>query len=100
MLTVLTVDLDKGLEPVDSVAVMTDARVVYASQASLYVATERWATGRTRRGRTRRRRTPSTEIHKFDISDPTKTVNRGAASVGATRSASGRCRSTTGSCAS
>ena len=31
MLTVLTVDLAKGLEPVDSVAVMTDGRIVYAS---------------------------------------------------------------------
>ena len=43
MLTVLTVDLAKGLEPVDSVAVMTDGRIVYASPESLYVATERWA---------------------------------------------------------
>ena len=43
MLTVLTVDLEKGLQPVDSVALMTDARIVYASPESLYVATERWA---------------------------------------------------------
>ena len=43
MLTVLTVDLTKGLEPVDSAAVMTDGRIVYASPESLYVATERWA---------------------------------------------------------
>ena len=43
MLTVLTVDLAKGLEPVDSAAVMTDGRIVYASPESLYVATERWA---------------------------------------------------------
>ena len=43
MLTVLTVDLTKGLEPVDSIAVMTDGRIVYASPESLYVATERWA---------------------------------------------------------
>ena len=31
MLTVLTVDLAKGLKPVDSIGVMTDARIVYAS---------------------------------------------------------------------
>ncbi len=43
MLTVLTVDLTKGLQPVDSAAVMTDGRIVYASPESLYVATERWA---------------------------------------------------------
>ncbi len=30
MLTVLTIDLAKGLAPIDSVAVMTDARIVYA----------------------------------------------------------------------
>jgi uncharacterized secreted protein with C-terminal beta-propeller domain len=82
MLTVLTVDLSKGLEPVDSTAVMTDARIVYASQSSLYAATERWAT----------RPDPSqpteaagsgvtTEIHKFDISDPKGTVYRGSGKV-------------------
>ena len=43
MLTVLTVDLTKGLQPVDSAAVMTDGRIVYASPESLYVTTERWA---------------------------------------------------------
>ena len=43
MLTVLTVDLAKGLDPVDSVGVMTDARIVYASPDNLYLATERWA---------------------------------------------------------
>src|SRR5262245_13967173 len=43
MLTVLTVDLSKGLDPVDSTAIMTDGRIVYASQAALYVATQRWA---------------------------------------------------------
>src|SRR5512142_1975649 len=43
MLTVLTVNLAKGLDPVDSIGVMTDARIVYASPDNLYLATERWA---------------------------------------------------------
>ena len=42
MLTVLTIDLAKGLTPVDSTAVMTDGRIVYASPQTLYVATEQW----------------------------------------------------------
>ena len=33
----------RASQPVDSTAVMTDGRIVYASQESLYVATERWA---------------------------------------------------------
>ena len=41
MLTVTTIDLPKGLAPVDSTAVMADGRIVYASPTSLYVATER-----------------------------------------------------------
>ena len=56
MLTVLTVDLAKGLQPVDSDAVMTDGRIVYASPESLYVATERGPTGPTRTSRPSRNR--------------------------------------------
>jgi Beta propeller domain len=42
MITVLTVDLERGLPAVDSDALMTDADTVYASTGSLYVATQRW----------------------------------------------------------
>ena len=42
MLTVLTVNVAAGLVPVDSISVMTDARIVYASPNNLYLATERW----------------------------------------------------------
>ena len=41
VLTVYTVDLDKGLPAVDADAVFTDADTVYASPTSLYVATQR-----------------------------------------------------------
>ena len=42
MLTLLTLDLQKGLEPLDSDSLMTDAQTIYASKRSLFVATERW----------------------------------------------------------
>jgi uncharacterized secreted protein with C-terminal beta-propeller domain len=82
MLTVLTVDLAKGLEPVDSTAVMTDGRIVYASQSSLYVATERWADRPAEATPTEEPGSGvSTAIHEFDISSPTKTVYLGSGTV-------------------
>lgn len=81
MLTVLTIDLSKGLAPVDSVAVMTDGRIVYASQTSLFVTTESWASRPDPSTPTEAPSSVSTTIHKFDISDPAKTVYRGSGSV-------------------
>jgi uncharacterized secreted protein with C-terminal beta-propeller domain len=81
MLTVLTVDLAKGLEPVDSTAVMTDGRIVYASPESLYVATERWADRPSPDAPTQEQEGVSTAIHKFDISSPLKTHYRGSGRV-------------------
>jgi uncharacterized secreted protein with C-terminal beta-propeller domain len=81
MLTVLTVDLTKGLEPVDSVAVMTDGRIVYASPESLYVATEKWTDRPTPERPTQVKDGVSTSIHKFDISSPVKTQYRGSGEV-------------------
>ena len=62
LLTVLTIDLDRGLPPIDSDAVMTSGEVVYGSATSLYVAT---AAG-----------PGATDVHKFDTSDPTRTDYR------------------------
>jgi uncharacterized secreted protein with C-terminal beta-propeller domain len=81
MLTVLTVDLTKGLEPVDSVAVMTDGRIVYASPESLYVATERWLDRPNPNTPNDGKSGVTTAIHKFDISSPTKTHYRGSGGV-------------------
>ena len=65
MLTLLTLDLDKGLEPVDSDSILTDAQTIYASKSNLFVATERWfdpaANAEVDSGR-------HTAIHRFDIS--------------------------------
>ncbi len=81
MLTVLTVDLDKGLNPVDSTSVMTDGRIVYASPESLYVATERWADRPNPETPQQEKNGVTTAIHKFDISSAAKTHYRGSGRV-------------------
>ncbi len=81
LLTVLTVDLAKGLEPVSSTSLMTDGRIVYASPESLYVATERWATRPDPATPTDEPEGVRTAIHKFDISDPARAVYRGSGTV-------------------
>jgi uncharacterized secreted protein with C-terminal beta-propeller domain len=81
MLTVLTIDLSKGLEPISSVALMTDARIVYASTNSLYVATERWADRPDPNTPNASKSGVTTAIHKFDISSPVQTEYRGSGEV-------------------
>lgn len=79
VLAILTVDLDRGMYSLDRDGVMAGAQVVYGSQGSLYVASHRYVrsveTGGT---------VPDgmqAEIHRFDISDPTKTVYRASGAV-------------------
>jgi uncharacterized secreted protein with C-terminal beta-propeller domain len=81
MLTVLTIDLAKGLAPVGSVGVMTDARIVYASPRNLYVATERWDQRPAPATPTVAPQNVTTQIHRFDISDPDRTQYRGSGQV-------------------
>jgi uncharacterized secreted protein with C-terminal beta-propeller domain len=69
MLTVLTIDLAKGLPAVDSDAVMTSADTVYASPTSLYVATN----GGWER--------EDTSIHRFDLDGADRTVYRASGQV-------------------
>jgi uncharacterized secreted protein with C-terminal beta-propeller domain len=84
LLTVLTIDLSKGLMPVDSTSIMTDGRIVYASPETLYVSTEQW---NYRPLPTTPTEPPmnvadvTTQINAFDISDPTKTTYLGSGSV-------------------
>jgi uncharacterized secreted protein with C-terminal beta-propeller domain len=70
MLSILTVDLDKGLWAVDSDGVMTDAQTVYGSPSRLYVATQRWIDPDTAAGALPQ---TSTLIHRFDVTDPDRT---------------------------
>ena len=74
LVTVLTVDLSKGLPAVDSDAVMTSGETVYASSGSLYVATQRW-TGEPDSPQAEPPRT-FTAVHRFDISEPGVTAYR------------------------
>jgi uncharacterized secreted protein with C-terminal beta-propeller domain len=78
-LTILTIDLTKGLEPVDSDAIMTDGQIVYGSQNSLYVATEKAIVEKPAADAPPPDQV--TEIHKFDISKPDQTTFVGSGAV-------------------
>lgn len=77
-LTVLTIDLNGGLDPIDADAVMAGGENVYASTDAMYVATNRWATpgedGTTDAFNT-------TQIHKFDTRSTSQTTYRGSGTV-------------------
>lgn len=79
LLTVLTIDLDKGLFNVDRDAIMAGAQTVYASTTGLYVASQRYVAsleaGRVVPDRSR------TDIHRFDISKPDETSFASSGSV-------------------
>lgn len=78
-LTVLTIDVDKGLDPVDSDAVMTDGQTVYASKDNLYVATQKAILEQPASDAPPQDQ--QTEIHKFDISGPDQTTYEGTGVV-------------------
>jgi len=67
LLSVLTIDLDRGLPATDVDSVLTGGETVYASPTALYVATERWT------GADGAASAVSTEIHRFDTTDPRAT---------------------------
>ncbi|MFN2472280.1 MAG: beta-propeller domain-containing protein [Gaiellaceae bacterium] len=78
LVSVLTIDLTRGLKPVDSDGVLTDAQTVYASPQSLYVATESWD---ERPDVGQAERPATTALHKFDISARSETRYRGSGQV-------------------
>jgi uncharacterized secreted protein with C-terminal beta-propeller domain len=78
LLSILTVDLDKGLWAVDADGVMTDAQTVYGSPSHLYVATQRWIDPDTKVGGLP---ATSTLIHRFDVSDPDRTTYEASGAV-------------------
>jgi hypothetical protein len=79
VLAILTIDLDRGMYSLDRDGVMAGAQVVYGSAGSLYVASRRYVRalelGADVPEGTR------TEIHRFDISDPSKTIYKASGSV-------------------
>jgi hypothetical protein len=79
LLTVLTIDMGKGLPAVDSDAVLGGGQTVYASKRALYVGLEKWSAD-----------SPdpadpgageNTQLHKFDTSDPDSTSYRASGRV-------------------
>lgn len=69
MLSVVTIDMDRGLEPIDSTGVLATGNTVYASAESLYVATQNWQAWQwARNAEDDRPEGVTTDIHKFDIS--------------------------------
>jgi hypothetical protein len=70
MLSVLTIDVGRGLEPTDVDTIMTRGETVYSSPEALYVATQEWVPGdasdRSASG-------VSTAIHKFALDSPIQT---------------------------
>ncbi|MDH5372128.1 MAG: beta-propeller domain-containing protein [Acidimicrobiia bacterium] len=84
MLTVLTVDLSEGIDPDKAVGVMADGETVYASADSLYVATTRWvdwARIQDEDNFDEETEGYTTAIHKFDISNPDRTVYRATGEI-------------------
>ena len=79
LLTVLSIDLDRGLFNVDRDAVIAGAQVVYASEGSLYVASQRWIPGLDTPGEIPSR--IQTELHRFDTSKAGETTYRSTGQV-------------------
>ena len=72
MLSVLTIDVEDGLGVGDATGVLATGDTVYASEDSLYVATQDWRSlvWFETRDLSDRPDGPTTEIHRFDIGDP------------------------------
>ena len=77
-LTVLTIDMDRGLPAVDSDAITTSGQFLYASTSGLYVATENWYDGTESAESVS---TVSTEIHKFSAPAEPETEYRASGEV-------------------
>jgi uncharacterized secreted protein with C-terminal beta-propeller domain len=79
LLTVLTIDLDKGLFNVDRDAIMAGAQTVYGSETGLYVASQRYVAA-VESGRALPE-SMRTEIHRFDVSKESETTYAGSGEV-------------------
>jgi hypothetical protein len=75
MLSVVTIDLSEGLEVVDATGLLATGDTVYSSGDNLYMATQDWNTWQWMQTGEEEERPdgPVTEIHMFDVSDPTIT---------------------------
>jgi hypothetical protein len=71
IVSILTIDLDRGLYALRSQALMADPRIVYGSQTSLYVVTDKWIAPNTPLDQLPS--SQSTVIDQFDASSPDQT---------------------------
>jgi Beta propeller domain len=71
MLSILTVNFDKGLGAAQSDSLMADAQIVYGSTGNLYVATQKWVSPLL--PVTQLPTSQTTVIDQFDVSDPDTT---------------------------
>jgi Beta propeller domain len=79
MVSILTINLDRGLYTENATALMADAQIVYGSQSNLYVATQRWINPSIAAGAL-----PSSQetvIDKFDATDRDHTTLVASGSV-------------------
>lgn len=81
MLAVQTIDPAKGLTPVDTDALMTDAETVYGSPTSLYVASTRWFSPSVLAGSAPAPEGVTTQIHRFDVTARVSTQYRASGTV-------------------
>jgi uncharacterized secreted protein with C-terminal beta-propeller domain len=83
MLTVVTVDLNEGINPDNAVGVLAQGDQVYASTTSLYVTSSEWVDTRDLTDAEVEQLTSQqkTAIHKFDVSDPLRTEYRASGEV-------------------
>ena len=72
MLSIVTVNFNKGLQAAQSTSLMADAQIVYGSQSSLYIATQQWENPLLQVGQLPSGQT--TVIDKFDVTDPDLTT--------------------------
>jgi uncharacterized secreted protein with C-terminal beta-propeller domain len=84
MVTVMTVDADSGLSVEDATGLLATGETIYASQQSLYVATQRWVDWNritSEDEALREAEGATTAIHMFDISDPGRTSYQASGEV-------------------
>ncbi len=83
MLSVLSIDVGRGLRVADATGVLASGQTVYASTDNLYVATQRWFDWRILEADAENQdfEGVTTQIHQFDISDDTRTEYVASGSV-------------------
>jgi hypothetical protein len=72
MLSIVTVNFDKGLGAAHSDSLMADAQIVYGSTSNLYVATQKWVSPALSVGQLPTSQT--TVIDQFDVTSPDTTT--------------------------